>query len=80
MTNSEIRTTKNIKLKEEDKMMKLDFDKKFKVQENEDEINELGKNINSLSDRLKNTIKQLKKNNSELERDVEEKAKIDEMR
>ena len=62
------------------KMMKLDFDKKFKVQENEDEINELGKNINSLSDRLKNTIKQLKKNNSELERDVEEKAKIDEMR
>jgi signal transduction histidine kinase len=62
------------------KMMKLDFDKKFKVQENEDEINELGKNINSLSDRLKSTIKQLKKNNSELERDVEEKAKIDEMR
>ena len=62
------------------KMMKLDFDKKFKVQENEDEINELGKNINNLSDRLRNTIKQLKKNNSELERDVEEKAKIDEMR
>ena len=62
------------------KMMKLDFDKKFKVQENEDEINELGKNINNLSDRLKSTIKQLKKNNSELERDVEEKAKIDEMR
>ena len=25
MTNSEIRTTKNIKLKEEDKMMKLDL-------------------------------------------------------
>lgn len=62
------------------KMTKLDFDKKFKVQENEDEINELGKNINNLSDRLKNTIKQLKKNNSELERDIEEKAKIDEMR
>lgn len=62
------------------KMIKFDFDKKFKVLENEDEINRLGKNINNLSDRLKNTIKQLKKNNSELERDIEEKAKIDEMR
>ena len=62
------------------KMINLDFDKKYKVQENEDEINELGKNINNLSDRLKSTIKQLKKNNSELERDIEEKAKIDEMR
>ena len=62
------------------KMINLDFDKKYKVQENEDEINELGKNINNLSDRLKSTIKQLKKNNSELEQDIEEKAKIDEMR
>ena len=62
------------------KMTKLNFDKKFNVANNEDEINELGKNINTLSDRLKNTIQQLKKNNSELERDIEEKAKIDEMR
>lgn len=62
------------------KMTKLDFDKKYKEHNNKDEIDELGKNINTLSDRLKNTIHQLKKNNSELEKNIEEKAKIDEMR
>ena len=62
------------------KMTKLDFDKKYQENNNEDEIDELGKNINTLSDRLKNTIHQLKKNNSELEKNIEEKAKIDEMR
>lgn len=39
-----------------------------------------GKSINILSDRLEETIKQLQKNNMELERDIEEKSKIDEMR
>ena len=61
-------------------MTKLDFNKKYQENNNEDEIDELGKNINTLSDRLKNTIHQLKKNNSELEKNIEEKAKIDEMR
>lgn len=62
------------------KMTKLDFNKKYQEHNKEDEIDELGKNINTLSDRLKNTIHQLKKNNSELEKNIEEKAKIDEMR
>ena len=39
-----------------------------------------GKSINTLSDKLEETIKQLQKNNMELERDIEEKSKIDEMR
>ncbi|MGN1299670.1 MAG: ATP-binding protein [Candidatus Scatovivens sp.] len=62
------------------RMTKLDFNKKIKVDNNDDEINELGKNINTLSDTLKSTIHQLKKNNSELEKNIEEKAKVDEMR
>lgn len=39
-----------------------------------------GQSINILSDKLEKTIKQLQKNNMELERDIEEKSKIDEMR
>lgn len=39
-----------------------------------------GKSINTLSDKLEETIKQLQRNNMELERDIEEKSKIDEMR
>src|SRR5699024_10155157 len=40
----------------------------------------LGKNINTMSDKLETTIKQLRENNSELEKDIEEKSKIDDMR
>ena len=39
-----------------------------------------GKNINKMSYKLEETINQLQKNNMELERDIEEKSKIDEMR
>ena len=46
----------------------------------EDEINELGQNINTMSDKLETTIKQLRENNIELEKDIEKKSKIDEMR
>lgn len=63
-----------------DKMAKLDFSQKYIPQNIDDEINELGKNINTMSDKLERTIKQLKENNSELEKDIEEKSKIDEMR
>ncbi len=62
------------------KMAKLDFSKKYRTTDTEDEINELGSNVNTMSDKLENTIKQLRKNNSELEKDIEEKSKIDEMR
>ena len=63
-----------------DKMAKLDFSKKYRLTDTDDEINELGKNINIMSDKLESTIKQLRENNSEVEKDIEKKSKIDEMR
>lgn len=62
------------------KMARLDFSKKFRTADTDDEINELGRNINTMSDKLERTIKQLRDNNIELEKDIEEKSKIDEMR
>lgn len=62
------------------KMSKLDFSHKYRTTDTEDEINNLGKSINTMSDKLENTIKQLKETNIELEKDIEEKSKIDEMR
>ena len=62
------------------KMAKLDFSKKYKVTDAKDEINTLGRSINTMSDKLESTIKQLRANNIELEKDIEEKSKIDEMR
>lgn len=62
------------------KMARLDFSKKYRTADTDDEINELGKNINTMSDKLERTIKQLRENNTELEKDIEEKSKIDEMR
>ena len=61
-------------------MSNLNFKRKYRINDSEDEINELGKSINTLSDKLEGTIEQLKVNNSELERDIEAKSKIDEMR
>ena len=62
------------------KMARLDFSKKYNLADTDDEINELGKNINTMSDKLESTINQLRDNNLELEKDIEEKSKIDEMR
>ena len=62
------------------KMARLDFSQKYRIADTDDEINELGKNINTMSDKLEGTIKQLRENNLELEKDIEEKSKIDEMR
>lgn len=62
------------------KMSNLDFSQKYKVTDGKDEINNLGRSINSMSDKLEKTIKQLRSSNIELERDIEEKSKIDEMR
>lgn len=61
-------------------MSKLDFSKKYCVNDTDDEINNLGKSINIMSDKLERTIKQLRETNVELEKDIEEKSKIDEMR
>ena len=62
------------------KMSKLDFSKKYRIDDTDDEINNLGKSINTMSDKLESTIKQLRETNGELEKDIEEKSKIDEMR
>lgn len=59
---------------------KLDFSKRYRINDSNDEIDELGKNINTMSDKLEGTIKQLRETNRELEKDIEEKSKIDEMR
>lgn len=61
-------------------MSNLNFKRKYRINDSEDEINELGKSINTLSDKLEDTIHKLKLSNSELEKDIEEKSKIDEMR
>ena len=61
-------------------MSNLDFSHKYKIKDVDDEINNLGKSINTMSDKLESTIKQLRSTNIELERDIEEKSKIDEMR
>lgn len=62
------------------KMANLDFSQKYKSSYANDEIDMLGNSINVLSEKLERTIKQLKNSNSELERDIEEKSQIDEMR
>ena len=62
------------------RMSNLDFSQKYKVSGTNDEIDALGKSINVMSDKLEATIEQLRSTNVELERDIEEKSKIDEMR
>lgn len=58
---------------------KLDFTKKYKIT-SEDEIGTLGNSINLLSNNLEKTIDDLKNANIELEKDVEQKSKLTEMR
>lgn len=62
------------------KMANLDFSHKYIVTKEDDEINELGKSINEMSNKLEKTINQLRNTNIELEKDIEKKSKIDEMR
>ena len=62
------------------KMSNLDFSQKYQTDDTEDEINNLGNSINIMSEKLEKTIQQLTVNNNELEKDIERKSKIDEMR
>lgn len=62
------------------KMSNLDFSQKYRIKDSGDEIDNLGKSINTMSDKLEDTITKLQKNNIELEKDIEEKSKIDDMR
>lgn len=59
---------------------KLDFSEKYELLGTDDEIDNLGKSINELSSELESTIGKMKKDNIDLERDIEKKSKIDEMR
>ena len=62
------------------RMANLDFSKKYIETGADDEINNLGKSINIVSGKLEKTIKELRRTNIELEKDIEQKSRIDEMR
>ena len=60
-------------------MVHLDFESKYEGRE-KNEIGMLGANINKLSESLERSISELKTANNALQRDIERKEEIDEMR
>ena len=62
-----------------ERMLHLDFEAKYSGK-SRTEIALLGHNINELSEILEKTISELKSANNELQRDIERKNKVDEMR
>lgn len=62
-----------------EKMTRLDFEAKYQGKEH-NEIGLLGENINKLSETLEQNISELKTANNELQKDIEKKEQIDEMR
>ncbi len=62
-----------------EKMSNLDFEARYKSGGN-DEIGVLGENFNRMSDQLEKTISELKSANLQLEKDIQRKEEIDEMR
>lgn len=60
-------------------MVHLDFEAKYQGKDR-NEIGLLGENINKLSASLERSISELKTANNELQKDIEKKEKIDEMR
>lgn len=62
-----------------ERMTHLDFEAKYHGRE-KNEIGLLGGNINQLSESLERTISELKTANNELQKDIEKKEQIDEMR
>ncbi len=62
-----------------ERMSELDFEVKYEG-DSQDEIGVLGRSMNTLSDKLKETIGALKEANLQLQHDIEEKTQIDEMR
>lgn len=64
-----------------EKMSNLDFDVKYETTGKEvEELQVLGNSMNTLSARLKETVGELKSANIQLQKDIEEKNRIDEMR
>ena len=61
------------------KMADLDFDTKY-TSGGKSEIGLLGANFNRMSERLEETISQLKSANNQLQKDIESKEKLEEMR
>ncbi len=61
------------------RMSHQDFEARFPVRGN-DEIGVLGASMNRLSERLEVTIKELKEANNELQKDIQRKMEIDNMR
>jgi signal transduction histidine kinase len=61
------------------RMVDLDFDARYTGRK-QDEIGRLGENMNLLSESLEHSISNLKSANLELQRDIEKKEKLDEMR
>lgn len=61
------------------RMANLDFDAKY-TSGGEDEIGVLGHNFNKMSGTLEHVISELKTANNELQKDIEKKEQIDEMR
>lgn len=61
------------------RMSNLDFNAKYRVESN-DEIGELGRSINVLSEKLEDTISELKSANNQLQTDIEQKVQVDEIR
>lgn len=61
------------------RMTNLDFEVRYQGEE-KNEIGVLGQHMNQLSDKLESTISELKTANNELQRDIEKKEEIDEMR
>ena len=62
-----------------ERMSELDFEAKYEGG-HQDEIGVLGRSMNTLSDKLKETIGALQEANRQLQHDIEEKIQIDEMR
>lgn len=61
------------------RMSDLDFEVKYQGK-TKDEVGILGNSINTLSDKLENTVSELKRANNELQIDIQKKTEIDEMR
>ena len=62
-----------------DRMSHLDFSARYN-ERREDEINLLGTSMNTMSQELEQTIRNLRQANVQLQRDIDEKVKVDEMR
>ncbi len=60
-------------------MSRLNFDVKYESK-SKDEIGELGNSMNVLSEKLEKTISELKSANNELQKDIEQKTRAEEVR